>query len=183
MRTSIIIAALLNMLFFGYAHIVQAHKLGIDGTIGVTVHITPNDEPLAGQEAEIFVDINDPSGGFQPDDPGACTCLLRIQQLDAPDVTLQIVADGRYPRLLHIFPRGGEAILTVTGEAAVAGDATFQPFRSSFTFFVRSAPGAPAAPKHGGSVRIILLGVGIGGGTIAFYLLFWPKKRANQDGV
>lgn len=113
---------------------VSAHTLKIDGSMGVTVHIDPNDEPVEKIESKIFVDISDKSRRFDPKNPGTCECSLIVEQKGKTPETLPIVAGGVYTQLTYTFPTAGSYRLLVTGKPINGG--TFAPFRTQYDYYV-----------------------------------------------
>lgn len=133
-------------LFFSLFAMVQsvfAHTLKIDGSIGVTLHIDPDDEPVAGKESKLFVDISDKSGRFNPNNPGTCDCLLTIKEKNTILKTLPIVAGGSYTQLRYIFPEPGTYLIVIEGKSNKNG-IPFQAFTTRYEYYVR--PNNQVAP-------------------------------------
>src|SRR5688572_20253797 len=53
----------------------DAHILERNETIGAVLHIDPDDDPIVGIPATIFLDITDPTGHLHPE---TCTCTVRV---------------------------------------------------------------------------------------------------------
>ncbi len=113
---------------------VFAHTLKVDGDIGITVHISPEDEPVSNRPAQIHVSIKDRSGQFAQQ-ASNCICTLTItggaseaaEKSFTPDTTGQAVVG-------HTFPSGGTYELRIQG--ASVGAKPFQPFDVAFVYRV-----------------------------------------------
>jgi hypothetical protein len=49
----------------------QAHVLKTDGSIGAVIHVSPEDDPIAGESTDFFFEIKDKSSKFNPQN---CDC-------------------------------------------------------------------------------------------------------------
>jgi len=127
------------ILFFSFLCVtpVFAHTLKIDGNIGVNLHVDPDDTPIAGRESKFFVDIQDKSGRFNPNNPSNCDCKLIISQKDTVLKTLLVTVGGSYAQLRFTFPTAGTYTVVVEGKPLGQGVA-FQTFRTKFEYFVKS---------------------------------------------
>ena len=54
----------------------SAHILKSEGSIGVLLHLSPDDDPIVGEPANFFFEIKDKDNKFQPAD---CICKISIQ--------------------------------------------------------------------------------------------------------
>src|SRR5258706_8999090 len=95
------------IVFFLAPQQVFAHTLKIDGTIGVILHVDPDDAPVAGIESKLFVEIQDKSGRFNVNNPENCDCRLSIVQKDKTIKTLAVTTGGTYNQLRYTFPISG----------------------------------------------------------------------------
>lgn len=123
-----------------YAHVVK-----IDGSIGVTIHISPDDEPVAGEKAGLFVEINDRSERFHPQKKEECHCVVAISQEHEQLEELDLLDEKGYKKLEYVFPRGGTYQIAVKGQPRQ--EASFQPFETSFSYFI--TPGKTESPLLG----------------------------------
>lgn len=77
-----------------------AHVLKTDASVGGVLHVDPSDDPVVGQEAQLFVEIKDRDGVFSWKD---CQCQLEVK--------LQGESLGIQPMMEHgvsfIFPQKG----------------------------------------------------------------------------
>lgn len=125
--------------YFFCVPFVLAHTLKIDGNIGVNLHVDPDDAPVAGQESKFFVDIQDKSGRFNPNNPANCDCRLTIFQKDTPLKELPVTSGGSYTQIRYTFPSSGIYTVVIEGKSLGKGIA-FQNFKTSFEYFVKPAP-------------------------------------------
>lgn len=55
--------------------VISAHILQTDGTIGAVLHINPDDDPIANQQAGFFFEFKDTANKFTPDN---CDCTFVV---------------------------------------------------------------------------------------------------------
>ena len=120
--------------FFMFPKYVFAHILKVDGKIGVTMHIDPDDQPVAGKESKIFVDIQDQSGRFNPSNPESCNCFLSIYFQEKVLTKMSLVSGGTYAQLRYNFPKSGAYTLVIEGSPSGTGK-VFQAFRTEFEYY------------------------------------------------
>ncbi|CAN5154256.1 hypothetical protein BH09PAT2_BH09PAT2_10820 [soil metagenome] len=130
-----IILFTITILFIPLLSPVMAHTLKIDGNIGITLHIDPDDEPLAGKEAKILFDIQDKSHQFDSANPSNCNCFLEIKDSSKSLEKLSLVAGNTYSQLRYTFPYGGKYTFIVTGKWDGQG-VPFTPFSASYDYYV-----------------------------------------------
>ncbi|HVZ66669.1 MAG TPA: hypothetical protein VG917_00225 [Patescibacteria group bacterium] len=65
-----------------------AHVLKTDGTIGILMHVSPDDDPIAGQQSSFFFDLKDTTGKFKSQN---CDCNISIIQ-DGKKISTQPLA-------------------------------------------------------------------------------------------
>lgn len=126
------------MLLMGmlWAPTVSAHTLKIDGTMGVTLHIDPDDQPVVGVESKLFVEIEDKSGRFDSNNPSNCFCILRVVSRGETIATLPVVSGGSYAQLRYTFAAPGRYRVIVEGKPNKDGQ-LFQAFSTTFEYYVR----------------------------------------------
>lgn len=122
--------------FLWIPDVVYAHTLKIDKNIGTTVHIDPDDTPIAGSDSKIFVEIEDKSGRFNVSNPENCDCRITIVRNGLELKTLPVVTGGRYNQLRYVFPTSGVYHLILTGKPTSGGIA-FQEFRTDFEYYIK----------------------------------------------
>ncbi len=112
---------------------VEAHVLHRDETIGGVLHISPSDDPIAGDVSSLFIIFKDKERLFTIE---ACQCEVVIQRqgetlfhqvLSGPaDDEASLEAGFSF-----IFPQKDTYRITVTGEPLVEGQ--FEPFMLTYT--------------------------------------------------
>ena len=136
----IIILSVIFVCVYG-ARSVDAHTLKIDGAIGVSVHINPDDEPIVGRESAIFVEITDSAGRFNAANPSNCLCTLTIFSDGVRVAQLPIVSGGSYTQMRFVFPTSGKYTLVVEGKPNGEGQ-LFQRFSLTYEYFVHGEIGS-----------------------------------------
>lgn len=93
-----------------YAHVLIPDETNTSGAI---VHIMPDDDPIAGQPATLFFDMQD-----QQDDESTQVNLV-IRDANGKDTKVDIRTDGSSATARHTFPSRGtyELIFTVKTDA------------------------------------------------------------------
>jgi hypothetical protein len=127
MKKYLLLAALTFCLFVPSA---SAHTLAVDGEIGVTLHVHPDDEPIANRETPFYIDIAQRGQSFSLIN---CQCSLAILQNNKLLVTLPV----KYLQSpIYVFPAAGTYEVKISGKPL--GAAQFSPFTTEFTYYVRS---------------------------------------------
>jgi hypothetical protein len=124
-----------------------AHMMKIDGDAGVVIHVDPDDNPVAGEPARVFLEIKHKSPQFKA---AACDCRLRISRAGTT-VIEQAVRPGDFRAGVAslVFPAGGIYRVAVSGKPAAG--AAFKAFQVAFDIRVENGAQAPAS--EGGSVH------------------------------
>ena len=120
----------------------------VDGNAGVVIHVDPNDDPVAGEPARVFLEIKHKSPQFNA---AACDCRLRISR-DGTTVVEQAVRPGDFHSSVAslVFPAGGIYRVAVSGKPSAG--AGFDPFEVAFDVRVENAAGA-APPQESWASR------------------------------
>jgi hypothetical protein len=130
---------LIGISFAGFA---SAHVLRVDGTIGVLLHIDPNDKPVAERDAHFILSIQDSTGRF---DVTKCNCTVTIyyneQRLDS--YPFPVIVNKLLP-IEYVFPRSGTYHIVVQGNPVNGG--SFQPFRTEFVNYVQGSLSSGGEP-------------------------------------
>lgn len=114
----------------------SAHTLKIDDSIGVTIHIEPDDAPIANQKSNIFVEIKDKNNQFNPEKPSNCDCFITIRFPNNKFVSMPLVTGNRLNPIPFIFPQSGTYAFQVKGSWN-GKDKPFQSFETNYTYYVR----------------------------------------------
>lgn len=96
---------------------VAAHVLKVDGSIGVIIHVSPDDDPIAGQESEFFFEFKDKEGKFSPE---KCDCSISITTNGNEIVREQLFSTNtdaslKNANFSYVFPQKGVYIISLIG--------------------------------------------------------------------
>ncbi len=147
---------------------IYAHFPQTDGAITVTLHVDPNDDPIAGQQAHLFFLFDDATSKF---DLSNCMCTVTISKQRKQIYKQQLTQenDGKPSiwgaSIPYIFPTWDVYQITLRGIPKT--DGIFQRFMLTWYFRVDSLqPGLVEQPH---SDITVLIGATIGG--IIFFIL------------
>ncbi|CAN5742257.1 hypothetical protein BH11PAT2_BH11PAT2_00730 [soil metagenome] len=160
----------------------SAHELSVEGTVGATLHIDPNDEPTAASPATLYLDFENSKRAF---DPSEYNFLLTISQNGAVVATTSLFQNGEVGNTAsfpYTFQQPGNYAISLTA-APKDGDEA-----STFSFDTHVTPTAAAQKNgflaflgvHGGHVLITLLLIGI---LVVVVGLEKLKERKARKGV
>jgi hypothetical protein len=113
-----------TILFMSSAVMAPAHQTESNRGVSVTMHVTPDDEPVSGQPSRVIVTKVRPNRGkFSWK---SCKCYLRIS-----DSTGRVVLNRKAKRTTRFtFPRASAYELVFTGRVRRGG--SFKRFRVDF---------------------------------------------------
>ena len=131
-----IVAILLLITLFIVPRTADAHFLATDKKIGAVLHVDPNDEPVAGQQASFFFDFKDQTNKFTSQN---CDCTFLINEAGKTIYSQELFQNSNKPNLhiasaTFIFPQKDVYQVQVVGKPKVAN--AFQPFTLSWDFRV-----------------------------------------------
>ncbi|HVO86568.1 MAG TPA: hypothetical protein VMT23_02435 [Candidatus Binatia bacterium] len=143
-KTLVILATVLT--FLGLLQLpksASAHILATDGNMEVTLHIRPDDDPVAGEPQILVFLYYDSLDVFNAQQ---CSCVVTIQKngqtLDHQTSTAPTAYFGQLP---YTFKSQGVYNVYLSG-TPIAG-ASFQPFKVSYYFRV-TGNGSPSQPNR-----------------------------------
>ena len=121
--------------FFSTSLYVSAHVLKVDGSVGVVMHIDPEDSPIAGLPATFFFEIKDTQKKFKSEN---CVCVVSIYQNQTQIYSYSLFENKSeqalsVPVFSFTFPE--KSIYTVHFKGRPKNDQMFQYF--SFDYSVR----------------------------------------------
>ncbi|MDX6408097.1 MAG: hypothetical protein QOE13_1168 [Gaiellaceae bacterium] len=107
-RALVLLVGVVGVLTFSVSS-AAAHQTLVNNRVAVTLHVAPNDEPVAGEQTTVWiVRIGTSKGKFTW---SRCKCTLKIFK---PDGT--VLLDGKAPRKTQFtFPDIGAYGITVAG--------------------------------------------------------------------
>jgi hypothetical protein len=113
-----------------------AHEVRISNAVGGTIHIEPNDRPIAGRKSRIWIALTKRGGEIIPYEK--CNCRLEVRSLTnkaikfiVPKSTSIIDLYLGLPSLEVTFPEVGRYELQLNGSAKRSAD--FPDFELTFT--------------------------------------------------
>jgi len=113
-----------------------AHEVRNSQEVGGTIHIEPNDRPIAGQKSRIWIALTKRGGEIIP--YGKCNCRLEVRSLTDRNIKFAVANPlaiiERYlglPSIEVTFPQVGRYELRLSGVAREGEN--FQPFELTFT--------------------------------------------------
>ena len=113
-----------------------AHEVRNSQEVGGTIHIEPNDRPIAGQKSRIWIALTKRGGEIIP--YGKCNCRLEVRSLTDRNIKFTVANPlaviERYlglPSMEVTFPQVGRYELRLSGSAREGEN--FQPFELTFT--------------------------------------------------
>ena len=113
-----------------------AHEVRTSQEVGGTIHIEPNDRPVAGKKSTIWVALTKRGGEIIP--YGTCNCRMEVRSLSDRSIRFTVgnslAIIERYlglPSLEVTFPQVGRYELKLSGSAKNGQD--FPPFELTFT--------------------------------------------------
>jgi hypothetical protein len=162
---------------------VLAHELLTDQKIGAVIHVEPNDEPVAGEQAVVFFQFKDIDDEFTPQ---ACDCEVSILQEERQIYITQLWQDVAEPTLdnayvKYTFPQAGEYEVRIHGEPRTGSE--FAHFELEYDVHVAPAPVIQPQEKPAPSwVRThtfhLIAAIGLTLVTVGMiaYERIWPAK-------
>lgn len=113
-----------------------AHEVRTSQEVGGTIHIEPNDRPVAGKKSTIWIALTKRGGEIIPYEK--CNCRMEVRSLIDKNIKFEVSNSlsiiERYlglPSLEVTFPQVGRYELKLSGSPK--GDENFQPFELIFT--------------------------------------------------
>ncbi|PZU92814.1 MAG: hypothetical protein DCE90_17625 [Pseudanabaena sp.] len=113
-----------------------AHEVKTSGQVGGTIHIEPNDRPVAGKKTRIWIALTRRGGEIIP--YSKCNCLMEVRSLTNRNINFQLSNSfsiiEKYlglPSKEVTFPEVGRYELKLVGSAK--NDQDFPPFELTFT--------------------------------------------------
>ena len=119
--------------FFSLAQSVSAHVLLTSGSIGTTLHISPDDDPAVGTPANFYFEFKDKENKFNPSD---CICKIQIlkndTELHTEDLfTTSLTNDINAPAFQFTFPE--KNVYTIKIKGTPKTPESFQDFEINHT--------------------------------------------------
>lgn len=128
----IFIIVVLFTLFSVNTRTVLGHVLTTDGSIGAVLHVSPDDDPVAGETTNFFFEFKDKDNKF---DPVYCDCKVSIKEGDSEIYSGKLFSNSSNPSLENasfsfVFPHKNVFKIVVAGRPVNGGE--FQEFNLSY---------------------------------------------------
>lgn len=101
-----------------------AHVLKSDGSIGAVIHISPDDDPIAGNVSNFYFEFKDKKNKF---DPAVCECIVTITEGKEEIYSERLFYNDPNPSLSHAsfsftFPKKDIYKVVIKGEPGEGAD-------------------------------------------------------------
>lgn len=158
----------------------SAHTLKVDGQIGVTLHVDPDDEPVASEMSTFFISIQDKSGAFNPT---GCRCTIDVLYNGGVIDSLPFTPDAKgAASTMYSFPQSGRYSLTIVGTSQRLDE--LSSFTTTFTYQVKPGKSDLAAiersPAEQSPLRTYTPLVVIAAALFLLILFLWPMPRPKR---
>lgn len=125
---------------------VEAHFLKTDHNIGAILHVDPNDDPVAKEQASFFFEFKDLKNQFKPK---LCDCEFSILENGAVIYSQPLFQNNQNPSLtntsvFYTFPQKDVYQVQVIGKPV--SENAFQPFILTWDFRVDQEANHPSQP-------------------------------------
>lgn len=97
---------------------VDAHVLRSDGTVGAVMHVTPEDDPIAGEPSDFYFEFKDTASRFSPE---ACNCVITIKKAGEEVYSQPLFINNSNPNLQnasfsYTFPEKNVYTVEISGK-------------------------------------------------------------------
>lgn len=180
----------ITFLFFSSPMYASAHVLKTDGTIGAVMHVTPEDDPIAGDRSDFFFEFKDTQNRFQP---AMCECVVHVIENGKQIYSRALFAENTNPSLQntsfsYTFPKRGVYSLQVVGKPLTPG--VFPKFQLTYDIRVdrisenktESSTASESAATNFFTVHAIHL-LPAGAAIVFMILLIRQKKKERSHGA
>ncbi len=113
-----------------------AHQVHTSQDVGATIHIDPNDRPVAGKKSRVWISLTKRGGMIIPYEK--CNCRMEVRSLTDKSIKFTVSQSSSildrylsFPSMEVIFPQVGRYELRLIGSPKVEEE--FQPFELTFT--------------------------------------------------
>jgi len=170
------------LVFFQGTVKVSAHTLKVDKAIGVTVHISPDDEPKVGTSAQIMIGVQDKESRFAAR-ASECICTVTVIRDGAAIDTLPFVITGESGMVSYDFKDSGSYKLEVSGSPRTLDG--FQSFTTSFSYRVsgQASSTVPAEDRAINPLKTYFPFVVIGAALFLVLVCLLPFKNKTKRGA
>lgn len=157
---------------------VSAHILETDGSIGAVLHIDPEDDPIAGEKANIHLSFKDKDNLLQPI---LGSCLLIVLRDNHEVFREELFDSNNHHGVLndihteYVFPSIG--VYTIVLEGKPHREGGFQPFKLEYDIRVSRDSGNIASAVDSSSTIYVLIACIVG----SLVIIFLCKRKASKS--
>lgn len=183
MRNLVALTVILTFFFsFLSVPITAAHESSSSGDLKATIHISPDDLPIAQQHSKIELKVTDDADHFNFTH---CNCTLIISNDTTTIAELPLQGEGSTTSTSYTFADSGEYFLTFRGESLDTKQHPFTPFSLSYNYVVKPPAAGPAQevnaqPKSTDNTFLLLSGGATLTALAIVSLLIIIKKKSRQ---
>lgn len=157
----------------------RAHVLKSDGSVGAILHVSPDDDPIAGVSTDFFFELKDKEGKFTPEN---CDCSAIVFQNGKEIYSQPLFQNTAKPSLddasfSYVLPQKDIYSVQIVGKPLSNG--SFQPFALAWDIRV-ARDGAPDAPAQNTSNTVIPLVALLAGVIVVVGIILGRKKKKKR---
>lgn len=151
--------------------ITSAHVLETNNTVGVVIHVDPDDDPIVGQPATFFLDFKDRENKFKLEQ---CDCKVSITKDSKEVFNLPLTTSS----FSFIFPGKGAYQIKVIGKPPKEDEDLFKPFTINHDLQItREAP----AKKANSWLTTHTLHLVAAVGVVIYALFLLAKEKVSKS--
>jgi len=155
-----------------------AHTLKTHSTVGALFHVDPNDQPIAGMPATIYIELQDKSNLLTTDN---CNCKLVISMLDKEVFAAPIFQPGSASlatKTAFTFPEAGVYTVSLEGEPTDG----IEPFDLDYEVEVKANnnPSNGSEPETGHTSHAGHYIIFAAGGIVLLAYLWFSRKKSRS---
>ncbi len=177
---------LLLFVFIASSNTAYAHVLKTNGSVGAVMHVTPDDDPIAGEESGFYFEFKDKENKFKPEN---CDCTISILQSGKEIFSQPLFSNNADPSLSNAsfsftFPQRDVYKIKITGKPSNPGE--FNDFTLEYDLRVERVSEnvqttEQASPTQPENKNWILAHIPhIIGGFLAVALLLWVAVKKSS---
>jgi hypothetical protein len=158
---------------------VEAHVLKSDGSVGAILHVSPDDDPIAGVSTDFFFELKDKEGKFTPEN---CDCTAVVLQNGKEIYSQPLFQSNANPSLddasfSYVLPQKDIYSVQIVGKPSTEG--SFQPFTLAWDIRVARESTADAPAQSVSNPVISSIGL-LAGVLIVVGIILSKKKKRKQ---
>lgn len=169
------------MLFTSFTPMASAHVTKSDHGVNITMHINPDDDPIAGPQSMFLLKIDDKNNNFNLNN---CICTARIlengKEIFATPISTNNISASLYDTIFAFpFPEKNTYQVIIDGKPITGED--FEPFSTTFDVRVdkEDKTKTAAPPTEANSLPILPI---VAGGLFAFFgIILLLKSFGNKN--